>query len=273
MAAAKPGHASGVRRWGEMTSPALAHFADSDPVVLWPLGAVEQHGPHLPLATDAIIAEALVEAAAAEADGSPPLLILPPSMIGTSDEHAARPGTLSLATGSLAGLWTVIGDAVAAAGFRRLVLVNAHGGQTHVMDQLALDLRRRHQMLVVKASWPALGLPADLLSEEQRDHDIHGGLVETAMMMALRPDLVVEEECRDFRTPGLDMAARLKVLRLEGRVAIGWTAEDLGPDGVAGNAASASAALGRAILAHLANQLVAVIRDTARLDPLSLQVE
>ena len=118
--------------------------------------------------------------------------------IGKSNEHQAFPGTLTLSAETLIRLWTEIGESVARAGIRRLVIVNSHGGQPQIMDIVARDLRVRLGMLVVTLSYWALGRPAGLFPDSELRHGIHGGSSETSMMLHLRPDLV-----RDGRTAQL----------------------------------------------------------------------
>ena len=128
-------------------------------IALLPVGAIEQHGPHLPVAVDACINQGIVARALELLPATLPVTVLPLMPVGKSDEHLAFPGTLTLSAETLARLWTEIGEAVARAGVRKLVLFNSHGGQPQVMEIVARDLRVRLGMLVVAYSWYAGGLP------------------------------------------------------------------------------------------------------------------
>lgn len=250
--------------WQDLTTEDFALIDGERSVALLPVAAIEQHGPHLPLYTDACIAEGLVTEMWARLDEDISLLVLPSLNIGTSAEHGAFPGTLSIGGETLKHYLTDIGDSVAAAGVRKLVLLNTHGGQTHILDAVALDLRMRHAMLAVKANYFGFGVPADLVDDEELDHGLHGGLVETALMLHLRPDLVRMEAAERFEPLSLAMAGDYRHLRPEGAVGFGWLAQDLHPAGVAGDATRADSVTGRRILAHAATCLADLVAETAR---------
>lgn len=251
--------------WEDQSSTGLRAAAE-DPraVVVLPVAAVEQHGPHLPLGTDAIICDAVLDAAARHLPERPAVLRLPTQRVGVSPEHESFPGTLSVEPEGALAAWTGLGAQVARAGFRRLLVFNTHGGQPGVVDQMAVRLRRAHEMLVVRANIFGLGLPDEGIPSRERRFGLHGGLVETALMLAVRPDLVAMDRARDFHSRDEDLVARSGLLSAEGPgIGIGWLAEDLNIEGVTGNAAAATPELGRAILAHLADRLAVLLRDTA----------
>lgn len=243
------------KQWGHLTSHEIASLSEDKPVAAVVLGAIEQHGPHLPLATDCIIGEGLLAAAAQRLDDDFPLLALPTLAVGTSDEHAGFAGTLSLTPGQMQAQIAALGDGLARAGIERLVMVNAHGGNIGWMDAAALDLRRRLDMLAVKASYMRFTAPGDLLGAKELRDGLHGGLAETAMMRHLAPELVRMDQARNTQSRQPHDAA----LPPQGEAPWAWLAEDLHPAGVVGDAASATAALGAELIAHYADQLAAVI--------------
>jgi len=256
-----------LHRWSALTAPRLAALSGSAVAVL-PLGALEQHGPHLPLGTDHIIATALAERAATEATGRPtqrdtpvPIVLLPTEVVGHSPEHASFHGTVSAAAEALLARWTGIGAAVAAAGIRRLLMVNAHGGQPQIMELAARALRRDAGLLVATVSWPDLGVPDSLFPAEELRYGLHGGRIETALMRALAPDLVEMERADDFPNAERDRPPGL--IGSLGPGALAWMAEDLNPSGVTGNAAAATAEEGTALLAHLVERLADIIAELA----------
>lgn len=246
--------------WGEMTSVDLTELAENRPVAALVLGAVEQHGPHLPLATDLIIGESLLAAAGALLDDDFPLLVLPSLAIGASDEHTDYVGTLSLSAEQMQQQLAAVGEGIAQAGLQRLVLVNAHGGNIGWMDAAALDLRRRLDLLVVKASY--MRFETNLLGTAELRDGLHGGLAETAMMRHLAPELVRMERAENFapRYP------HTTPLPPQGEAPWAWLAEDLHPAGVVGDAASASAALGQQLVAHYAAKLARIIENSRSLE-------
>jgi len=188
---ASGGRAPAIPRWDHLRTAEVAEAVARDPVVVLPLGASEQHGPHLPLSTDLEIAEGLLARAALELPADLPVWTLPALAVGASREHARYPGTLSLEPEALAEVVESIGRGLADAGVRRLVLHSGHGGNRHVMDAAALRLRHEEAMLVVKVHYLRLGRPPGVdLPEAEWRHGLHGGAVETAMMLHLRPEAV-----------------------------------------------------------------------------------
>ena len=186
------------------------------------------------------------------------------SWVGRSEEHVDYPGTLTHTAGTLTAMWLEIGASVARAGVKKLLILNSHGGQIQVMQIVARQLRIAHEMLVACLSWGQLGLPEGLIDAEEQRHGIHAGEVETALMLALRPDLVRMEEARDFVPLSRRAANDFPILMGLGAAGFGWQAQDLHEAGAAGDATRASAETGRAILEHAAARLVALIEEMTR---------
>jgi len=253
-----------MMHWTELTSPELGERLDSTKVALMVLGAIEQHGPHLPLATDLIIGEGLRDAMLERLDDHRSLLVLPSLALGASQEHSAMPGTLSLPPELTAQVIEAVGSSLAAAGGRRLVLLNAHGGNHAAIDNAALALRRRLGLLVVKANYMKLPPPADLLDARELREGLHGGLAETSMMLHLAPELVRQDKVADFplRQGASD---DIGLFGPAGRAAWAWLAQDLNEHGVVGRAGDASAASGAVLIAHYAERLAEVIEQTSRM--------
>ncbi|QIT56724.1 creatininase family protein [Aquisalimonas sp. 2447] len=254
-----------VRNWMDLTAAELAGMGGEDTVAVLPLAAVEQHGPHLPLGTDLIIGEGLLQHAMSVLSADLPVLLLPAVQVGTSSEHLAWSGTLSLPPELLVDVLVAQGRAVAAAGIRRLVLGNSHGGNHAAMDMAALRLRRECGMLVVKASYVRFPSPQPpLLDVTELRHGLHGGALETAMMLHLAPERVNTDHLAAFRSLGEDLERTCSYLRPEGPGAFAWLAGDLHPSGVAGNAAAADAETGGRLVAHYGGVLAALIEDAGR---------
>ncbi len=248
--------------WGSLTSSEAEALAAADPVVVLPLGAVEQHGPHLPLATDLHIGLGLLERALRHLPDGFPLAVLPPQPVGASAEHARFPGTLSLEPALLAEVVHAHGRALARMGVRRLVLAGSHGGNRHVEDAAALRLREEHGMLVVKAAWYRFPRPGGLeLPEGEWRHGLHAGALETAMMLALRPELVRTERAADAPSLGGELEATLRRVGPTGEAPFAWLAGDLHPSGAAGDATLADADLGERLVEHYGRVLADVLQD------------
>ena len=249
--------------WQDMHTTDFAGVDADRTIALLPVAAVEQHGPHLPLSTDAVINEGIVRLTMQRLPAGSSVLVLPALTVGDSLEHTAFKGTLNVDLQALLGLWLSIGHSVARAGVRKLVIFNSHGGQRAHVDQVALRLRVDCGMLVVRAHSFALGVPTGLFDADELAHGLHGGAVETSLMLHLRPDLVRLDALADFPSTGRALAARGGVLGLEEAAGLGWMMQDVNPDGACGNATAATAAQGQRLLDHLADRLVTLLGEVA----------
>ncbi len=248
--------------WQDLTTKEFETLDPERAVAVLPVGAVEQHGPHLPVSVDADINEGLIEATLQRLDADLPVLVLPAMPVGKSNEHIDFPGTLTLSADTLARLWFEIGESVFRAGVKKLVFFNSHGGQPQVMEIVMRDLRVKHGMLCVGLSWPAMGIP-DLFTEAEGRYGIHGGTVETSMMLHLKPDLVQMDKARDFKTAMEEIEGRFEKLSYLGGVKIAWKTQDLNPDGACGDASTATAEAGRAVVEHVADGFATLLREVS----------
>jgi creatinine amidohydrolase len=252
--------------WQDLTTRDFSGIDPERTVALLPLGAIEQHGPHLPLATDALIGDGLVRAALDRVPQG--LLVLPAAQVGHSLEHVDFPGTLSIAAEALLAMWIDIGRSVRRAGVRKLILLNTHGGNTPLVQLAALRLRQELGMLAVRANYFSFGSPPGLFDEDELRHGIHGGEMETSLLLHLQPQLVRLQELADFHALTHDMAARNQLLGPEKPVGFGWMSQDLHAQGVCGNALRADAGRGEQLLRHLAQQLCLLVEEV-KATPLS----
>lgn len=250
------------RFWADFSAREFAGLDRGSLIAVLPVGAVEQHGPHLPLSVDRDILNGVIAAALPLIPDDCPALFLPTCPIGKSNEHSAWPGTLTLSAATLMAMWSEIGDSVAAAGVRKLVLLNSHGGQIAPMDIVARDLRIKHGMVTVAANWFGMGLPEGMISAKEDRFGIHAGEVETSMMLALQPGLVDMAQARNFPARQAELTGHLG-LSPAGK--LGWQMQDLNAAGACGNAAAATADKGKALVDHAARQLVALLAEVQRL--------
>lgn len=256
------------RFWADFTARDFAALDRERLVAVLPIGATEQHGPHLPLSVDRAILDGIIAAAVPQIPEDLPALFLPTCPLGKSNEHSAWPGTLTLSAQTFIAMLMEIGDSVAAAGVRKLVILNSHGGQIAPMDIVARDLRVKHQMLTLAANWFAQGVPDGLFPEDEQRFGIHAGDMETSVMLALHGELVQMDQARDFRPAVADIDRAYSHVGLSPAGKLGWMAQDMNAAGACGNAAAATADKGRTVIEHAARQLVSLLDEVHRL-PLS----
>ncbi|TCL69620.1 creatininase family protein [Rhizobium sp. BK251] len=235
-------------------------------IAVLPLGAHEQHGPHLPFETDALIAAGIVERLIRALPSDLPVTFLPVEPVGYSIEHMDVPGTKSLAFDEAVRRWLAIAEGLHRAGIRKLVMLNAHGGNSPLMTIVATEARVRFGMLVVATSWTRFGVPEGVISPEDKAIDIHGGDIETSIMLALHPEQVDMSKAGNFASRQSDFARDFRHLRAYGPHAFGWRMSDLNKQGVAGNASAATAEKGERLIAHAVAGLVELLRDVDAFD-------
>lgn len=268
-----------VRFWSDLGTLDFARRQASGAaqrtVAVLPVAATEQHGPHLPLNVDTTLVDGIIAASLPHLPESLDVLFLPTQAVGKSNEHQRFPGTLTLSAETLIRLWTEIGESVARAGVRKLVLFNAHGGQVSVMDIVARDLRTRCDLLVYSVNWYDLPLGDEvngLFPPEEHRFGVHAGEIETSMMLALKPDQVDMTQARDFRSTSQDRAQSYPILGNGRSAKLGWQMQDYHPQGAAGNAARATAEKGQAVVQAAGRQLALLLQEVDRL-PLSTLVD
>ena len=254
------------RIWSEMTSDEIRDADTSGWVGIVPLAAIEQHGPHLPLVTDSCIGAGLLALALDAMPDDLPLTVLPMLEIGKSSEHEYAQGTLSFDTHTMLSGLIQTAEGAIRAGLGKLVFINSHGGNSALLDIVTRDLRNRHGVLAVATSWQRFGVPEGLVPDEELAFGIHGGLVETSLMLFMRPDLVRVDLAEDFGSLQEELVEENDHLRAYGAVQFGWVAEDLNPAGVVGNAAAGSAEIGRAIAQHQAAGFAKLCEEVNRFD-------
>jgi creatinine amidohydrolase len=211
--------------------------------LLWPLGSLEQHGPHLPLATDALFADRVVDALIRSLPADLPIWRLPVQQIGFAPEHKAFPGTFSLRAEELISLVERVGADLAGWGFHRLVLMNAHGGQIGLLDVAARQLRTNHPSLAVLPCflWRGPETLGSLIPEPERSVGLHAGLAETSLMLHLAPELVGPERQADGLQPA---SPPPEGWSWEGKAPTAWLTPELSRSGVIGDPSEATAELG-----------------------------
>lgn len=232
-------------------------------VIVLPVAAIEQHGPHLPCAVDSLICAGVVGRALERLDAAIPAFGLPPLCYGKSDEHIHFPGTITLTGETLLRAVTEIGESVYRSGFRKLIIVNSHGGQPQVMEMAARELRVRHGDYVVIPHfvWRVPNVASQFLAPKEKRLAMHAGHAETAIVMALAFETVKMGRAVANYPPEFPV----QTLMTEGRPAAAWTARDFGPLGVIGDPSGATREQGDQILASLAESWAKAIEEVHRM--------
>lgn len=252
--------------WSDLASCSFRDLPD-DTVVVLPLGATEQHGPHLPLSVDSDLISAVTARMLAALAPDQSVLVLPALTVTKSDEHIAFPGTLTLSADTLLAVLREIGASVARAGVQRLVLFNGHGGNSAVLQIAARELRIAHEMIVVTCSWGGFTDWQSVYAAEDYANDIHAGDSETSAMLAIRPERVDMAKAENFRSALDDWNRDFPRIGLAGRPANpGWMAQDLHPAGACGNAAAATAEKGAHLLDSAGRAFAAFLAEFASFD-------
>jgi len=225
-------------------------------IAVLPTAAIEQHGLHLPVGTDTMIAMGMLDVLRARCPDDLDLRILPVQAVGKSNEHLHAPGTLTLSAETALKAWVEIGLSVARAGLRKIVIVNSHGGNLDLVSILSRELRVRAGMLAVKCQWGSFGHPEGMYPPDELRFGIHGGDMETSLMLAFRPDTVDMAAAMNNRSSAQDGG-----IPPIGPVSYGWISSDLNPVGTVGDASIATADKGHATAAHQVDGFIALLRQ------------
>ena len=248
---------------GELRAPQIAQHLDETAIVVQPLGAIEQHGPHLPLNTDLVIAEAVASEAVRRVGRDLNVWLLPALAVTKSNEHAWSPGTIWLSATTLLAVLDDIARCVATTGARRLVFLNGHGGNSSLVSVANREIRLKHGLQTFLAH---PGVPADqggLSPEHELGMGVHGGTDETSIMLHLRPDLVDMSAARR-RIP--ESLAANKQVKFGGRVSFGWMSNDFNDDGFVGDPTTASAELGERLFAAAVDGFAEALAEISTFD-------
>jgi len=266
------------RFWADLATTDFATLDRSRAIAVLPVAATEQHGPHLPLSVDTDLVDGVLRASLPHLPHDLPALFLPTQAVGYSPEHTAFAGTLTLKSETVIRLWTDIAESVAAAGVKKLVLFNSHGGQVSLLDVVARDLRARLGLLVYSVNWFNLPLVdatgADvnaLFGAEEHRFGVHAGDVETSMMLALRPERVRMDQAQNFHSTSQDRAANFPILGNGKSAKLAWQMQDYNAQGAAGHAAAATADKGQALVQAAGRSLAALLAEIDRLPPDTLR--
>ncbi len=258
--------------WNQLTTLDFKTIDPMQAVAVLPLGATEQHGPHLPLSVDTDIVDAVMRVSLTHLSPQAPVFILPTQSIGLSPEHTAFSGTLSLGAHTLLQIGAELGACIAQSGIKKILLLNSHGGNVGLMDLIARDLRGKHALLVFSTSWYQLPLGdeawAEFSAHEQR-FGVHAGDIETSLMLHIAPELVRMNEAREFSSASEKRANTYKILGDGKSVKLGWHIQDYNTSGAVGNASAAPAEKGQKLLGMAGLKLAQLLEELIALEPLT----
>lgn len=243
-------------RWERMTAPELKALAARDALVVLPVGSLEQHGPHLPVWTDSFCAHAFAVRAAETVAAEMPVVVLPPMWMGLSEHHFPFGGTISLDHATFHAVLRCVVRSLLADGFRRLLVVNGHGGNIEPLAVAARELAHEFGIPVVATTWPQAA-PQEIAATLTTQPGVqHACEAETSLWLALDPGQVRRERIADSLAepvpappPGFSRF---------------WSFEERAPrTGVRGDPRAATAEKGERILAAVVGALARAMRDPA----------
>ncbi len=254
---------SSSRLLADLRAPEIAASLTSQSIIVLPLGAIEQHGPHLPLNTDFVVADAASRAAIEKVGAETNAWLLPTLAYTKSNEHLWSAGTMSLSASTLMSVLDDIGRSVAATPARKLLFINGHGGNSALTAMMNREIRLKYGLQTFLAH---PHMPADQggsSSENELGMGIHGGMDETSVMLHLRPDLV-DMSLAVRRVP--EKLAKNQHVRFGGRVAFGWLSNDFFADGHIGDPTGANAEIGRRMFDACVDTLAETLREISTFD-------
>ncbi len=245
--------------WQEIESIAK----DRRSTVIWPFGAVEQHGPHLPLATDGIFVDEIIGEVFKLLPSDIPLKKLPTQYIGFSPEHKGFAGTISLSSNLITSMIKEVGGQLAEMGFKRLILINGHGGQISLLNSASRELRSFAPGLSVFPCflWSGVNGLSELLPKTEIEHGLHASLAETSLMLALKPELVGDERPHEVIKRQIPEG-----WSLEGNAPTAWLTDDFSESGVIGDSRGANESLGKNLKELLINHWFKLIINLMQSD-------
>lgn len=229
-------------------------------VIIQPVGAIEQHGLHLPVAVDSAISLGVIGKALEQLNEAIPAYALPCLYYGKSNEHCGFPGTITLSANTLLSVIKEMAVSVYRSGFRKLVLMNSHGGQPQIMEIAARDLHQEHPDFAVFPlfTWRVPHNVSDLITSQEQEYGIHAGDAETSIMLSLLPEQVQMGQAVKEYPQGLPEDS---LLDMEGKLPFAWLTKELSSSGVMGDATVATKEKGDRILQSVAAGWVQVIQD------------
>ena len=245
-----------ARQFAYLTWKQVEAIPKADALLILPTAAIEQHGHHLPLATDTLINNLLLGKALARLPAEAPVYALPPVCYGKSNEHLGFPGTLSVSAATFMAVLRDLGASIAASGFRRVCLYNTHGGNSSLVDVMARDLRAEFNLRTF-CLFGSAGAPFTGISPQEKTYGFHAGEIETAFLLSATPELVHPDQ---YTANYIADLARPDLLLPENASAtFSWLTRDIAPSGVMGDPRPASAENGARWVEEASTKIAAAL--------------
>ena len=240
--------------WHKLRAPELRALAKDDAIVIIPVGSTEQHGPHLPVQVDARLAAEVAKRAAARIAEGRPVVVAPTLWCGLAEHHMAFGATITLDFATFHALIRCVCESILRHGFRRLALLNGHGGNIKALDVIAGELQRELGVRVVSATYWTVSGVAKAFKEilEMQPGVAHACEAETSMMLALEPGLVDRDEMAHVEGCTRNLSVSGGVYRWRGF-------EEMTESGVIGFPAAATPEKGERLLAAAAQGVAEVL--------------
>jgi creatinine amidohydrolase len=243
-----------------LTSRQIAQLPEKDnTIIVLPIASIEQHGPHLPVYTDSIITQEVLSRSLQLLPENFPIFYLPPLSYGKSNEHIHYPGTITLTAETLMRVLMEIGESIARSGFKRLVILNGHGGNTEIIDFMIRDIRQKTGLLAFALHvFLRVAPPTEGLSNTELVYGIHAGDIETSVLLSCAPNLVHMDQAPDGIPERLLHQGTPPFM---GALNFAWLIDDIAPEGVLGNPNTAEAARGEFYLNNAAIQVAEAFKQ------------
>ena len=253
-----------VAFWKNIISEDMKKLNKEDTLVMLPISAIEQHGHHLPVGTDSIILEGLLEKFAKEKEFPGKNVIIGPQLfVGKSNEHMGFVGTMTYTAKTLYDMIDELTDCIVKSGFKRLLLTNSHGGNTDLLNLISRDLRIKYGIDVFVFDWWFTSFWQELLKTEKESESPYGVFhaceLETSLMLALAPQTVDMSRLVD-ETPD-KMFDGNEYVSLYGPVNMGWKTRDVTESGVIGTPSKATGEKGEKMLQYAVEKMGEIVTE------------
>lgn len=245
-----------------LSTDEIKEIPKGNAVLILPIGATEQHGPHLPVYTDTLLVESVLNEAFKNLHKNANVWTLPSIPFGKSNEHMDRAGTFTFSFDTLRAILFDLGRSSKANGFRKLILLNGHGGNIDTLRLVARDIKIETGLMIFIINIGSLDIPGTIVSKEEMVMGIHGGDYETSLIMHSIPEWVRHDKLTK-EVPGLEEIS--KHFRFQ-KGNFAWTMDEMSSSGILGDATLASSEKGKQLYEEHGVEAASIIEDVLNFD-------